>query len=89
MNGLSRDIIQAQLLYLVLKFRDLTLELRTGAGTFESAVDELNPVVPVHKNGRGVRKEMIHLRMDLFLDVIVIEAAAKQQRVRQTEPVPE
>jgi hypothetical protein len=72
-----------------LKFRDLTLELRTGAGAFESAVDELNPVVPVHKNGRRVSKKMIHLRMDVFLDVIVIEAAAKQQRIRQTKPFPE
>jgi hypothetical protein len=77
-NGLCRDIIQAQLLDLVLKFRDLTLELRTGARTFESAVDELNPAVPVHKNGRGVSEEMIDLRVDLFLDVVVIEAAAKQ-----------
>jgi len=60
-----------------LKFAYLALKLGSGAGAFESAVDKLNLVVPVHKYCRGVSEEMIDLIMDLLLDVVVVKATAE------------
>ena len=86
-NSAGETVSEPQFPDQILKFVLLRLKFSPGPRALETAMNKLNPMRLVHKYRCWIGEEVVQLTMNLSVDVVIVHAAAKQERVGNTKPI--